>query len=161
MKHSPEAAALTDLILEVFRFNGQLLVAGDRLTKPLGLTSARWQVLGAIDLADHPMTVAQISRRMGVSRQSVQRIANDLVGLNFITFENNPDHVRAKLIIPTVKGREALKRIGAVQIEWSNALAKEMDAARLIEALDVLRELQLRCETTETAPTNAEIQSNG
>ena len=160
MKHSSEAAVLTDLILEVFRLNGQLLIAGDQLTKPLGLTSARWQVLGAIDLAGHPMTVAQISRRMGVSRQSVQRIANDLVDLGFVAFEENPDHVRAKLIIPTAKGREALKRISAIQIEWSNALAKGTDAARLIETVELLRALQVRCETTETAAMNAEMPSD-
>ncbi len=156
IKHTSEAAALTDLILEVFRLNGQLLAAGDRLTKPVGLTSARWQVLGAIDLAGHPMTVAQIARRMGVSRQSVQRIANDLVGLDFVTFENNPDHVRAKLIILSAKGREALEHINAVQIEWSNALAGGMDAARLIGALEVLRKLRLRSETNETALMSAE-----
>jgi hypothetical protein len=31
------------------RFNGRLLTAGDKLTKELGLSSALWQVLGAID----------------------------------------------------------------------------------------------------------------
>jgi hypothetical protein len=35
--------AFTELILEVFRLNGLLLEAGDRLTHPVGLSSARWQ----------------------------------------------------------------------------------------------------------------------
>ena len=37
---------ITDLILETFRLNGQLLAAGDALVSDVGLTSARWQVLG-------------------------------------------------------------------------------------------------------------------
>lgn len=158
MKHTPEAAALTDLILEVFQLNGQLLTTGDRLSKTLGLTSARWQVLGSIDLAGHPLSVAQIGRRMGVSRQAVQRVANDLEALGFVTFESNPDHIRAKLVVPTAKGRKALNRITAIQIEWSNALAKGMDAARLSEAVEVVRESRLRCVTTETTPMNAKEQ---
>ena len=42
---------LTDLVLDVFRLNGALLASGDTLVKDLGLTSARWQVLGAIALS--------------------------------------------------------------------------------------------------------------
>jgi len=149
MKHTPEAAAFTELLLEVFRFNGQLLAAGDRLAGAVGLTSARWQVLGAINRAGHPMTVSQIGRRMGLSRQSVQRIANDLKALGFVTFESNPDHVRSMLVVPSAKARKALEGIGAIQIDWSNDLAKGMDATRLIEAVEVIRELQSRCEDIE------------
>lgn len=160
MRRSPEADAFTDLILEVFRINGQLLAAGDHLTKPLGLTSARWQVLGAIDLAGHPMTVAQISRRMGVSRQSVQRIANDLKAAGFISFEPNLDHARAKLIVATAKGKSALEHIATIQAEWANTVAKGMAVEQLVETADVLRELQARCEKLETAPEKTKAQSN-
>lgn len=145
MQRTPEAVAMTELVLEVFRLNGRLLEAGDRLTRPLGLTSARWQVLGAIEIAGQPLTVPQIGRRMGVSRQAVQRVANDLESLGFITFQDNPDHARAKLIVPTRKGRDALSQIDVMQMEWSNDLTEGMNAARLREAVEVLRELQSRC----------------
>ena len=62
---------MTDLILDLFRLNGRLLAAGDRLVAGLGLTSARWQVLGAIALADRPQPVAWLARDMGVYRQGV------------------------------------------------------------------------------------------
>ena len=147
MKRTPAAIALTRLVLEIFRLNGQLLVEGDRLTKPLDLTSARWQVLGAIELAGQAMSVAQISRRMGLSRQAVQRVANDLKKHGFISFEDNPDHIRAKLIVPTRKGQEALAQIELVQLKWSNALASGIDEVRLVDAFDVLRTMSARCET--------------
>jgi hypothetical protein len=53
--------------------NGQLLAAGDRLVEDLNLTSARWQMLGAIALADSPHTAPQLAARMGVSRQGAQK----------------------------------------------------------------------------------------
>jgi DNA-binding MarR family transcriptional regulator len=151
MKHTIDAAFVTDLILEVFRLNGQLLEAGDRLTKPLDLTSARWQVLGAIDIAGRSLSVPQIGRRMGISRQAVQRIANDLEGLGFVTFESNPDHARARLVVLTDKARSVLAQIRAWQIERSNNLSRGMDAGWLSEAVEVLREMKLRREQMEFA----------
>ena len=154
MKRTPEAAALTSLILEVFRLNGQLLMQGDRLTEPLGLTSARWQVLGSLELSDHPISVAQAARRMGLTRQAVQRVANDLEMLGFTRFENNPDHARAKLIVPTAKGRKALELIEKRQIEWSNNLARGINVSQLSNVIEMLDELVARCKSMENAPAN-------
>ena len=50
---------------------------GNRLGAGAGLTSARWQVLAALALAGRPLTVAQIARTMGLSRQSVQRLVDE------------------------------------------------------------------------------------
>jgi DNA-binding MarR family transcriptional regulator len=56
-----------------------MLEAGDVLSAGEGLTSARWQVLGAIVLADRPPTVPQIARRMGLTRQGVHATVRRLV----------------------------------------------------------------------------------
>src|ERR1700750_134870 len=106
-RHTPGGEALTGLVLAVFRLNGQLLAAGDRLVADLGLTSARWpglgasalpprpppggwlargpglpsarwQVLGAIALAPSPQPVAWLARNMGLNRQGVQRLVNEM-----------------------------------------------------------------------------------
>ncbi|HTX04914.1 MAG TPA: helix-turn-helix domain-containing protein, partial [Steroidobacteraceae bacterium] len=77
---------MTDLILNLFRLNNVLLTAGDRLVHGLGLTSARWQVLGAIAYADRPQPVAWLARDMGANRQNVQRIINDLNEAGLVTF---------------------------------------------------------------------------
>ena len=73
---TPQGAAVTDLIIEVFRLNGLLLEAGDLLTHPVGLTSARWQILGVVEHA--PISVAHVARTMHLARQSVQQIADGL-----------------------------------------------------------------------------------
>ncbi len=152
MTRTLEATALTSLILEVFQLNGQLRSQGDRLAESLGLTSARWQVLGSIELAGHPLSVAQAARRMGLTRQAVQRVANDLQSLGFTRFEHNPDHATAKLIVPTPKGREALELIEKRQVEWANNLAIDIDVSQLSNAIEVLGDLRARCEALENTP---------
>ena len=139
VKHTPEGEALTELILEVFRFNGELLDAGNRLTEPHGLTSARWQVMGAIDLAGVPLTVAQIARRMGLARQGVQRIANDLRKQNFLEFEPNIDHKRSPHLSLSKKGSKALKAIKNEQALWVNQLADGLSERRLKSAVKILQ----------------------
>ncbi len=150
--HTPEAVALTALILETFRLNGRLLAAGDRLTGDLGLSSARWQVMGAID--ETPLPVAQIARNMGLTRQAVQRIANVLADEGLVAFAENPNHRRAKLVCPTARGREALQVIRRRQVDWSNRLAAGLAGPAIEEALAVMRTLRQRLEAeTEAAPT--------
>src|SRR5260370_16676944 len=95
---SPEGTALTSLILAVFRLNGRLIAEGDRLVGSLGLTSARWQVLGALALAGAGQTVPDIARAMGLTRQSVQRVANELVEAGLLERSGNPRHAPAHLI---------------------------------------------------------------
>ena len=86
---------LTALILEVFKLNGALIAAGHRLLADLRLTSARCQVLGAVRLAPTPHTVPDIARTMGLTRQSVQRIVNDLVESALLERSENPRHLPA------------------------------------------------------------------
>ena len=77
-KRTPAGDALTNLVLDIFRLNSLILTAGDRLVAGLGLTSARWQILGAIVAAERPQPVAWLARDLGANRQNVQRIINDL-----------------------------------------------------------------------------------
>jgi DNA-binding MarR family transcriptional regulator len=116
--------ALTGLVLELFRCNSLLLNAGDRLVAPLGLSSARWQVLGAIAQAQRPQPVAWLARDMGANRQNVQRIVNELEKDGLTAFAPNPHHRRAQLVILTDKGRKAFEAAMRLQAPWINGLAK-------------------------------------
>src|SRR5437016_12492641 len=91
--------ALTELMLEVFRLNGRLLASGDRLVADIGLSSARWQVLGAIALAGPHLPVAHIARNMGLTRQAVRRLVNELAADGLVAFATNPHHRRARLVL--------------------------------------------------------------
>ena len=111
--HSPlkpdGIAALTALALAVFRLNGALLQWGDALVEPLGLTSARWQMLGAIALADRPLTAPEVGAAMGVTRQGAQKQLNALLELGLVQTLANPAHRRSLLYTLTARGRRLRK----------------------------------------------------
>lgn len=144
----PEAAtdAMTTLILEVFRLNGRLLVAGDRLVAGLGLTSARWQVLGAVALSDRPQPVAWLARSMGLTRQGVQRIVNELHKEGLVDFKTNPNHRRAQLVVLTPHGTSAFYAAARLQEPWADALAQGVALAEIETCLRVLSGLRKRLE---------------
>jgi DNA-binding MarR family transcriptional regulator len=123
MTRTPSGDALTRLMLDLFRLNSLVVIAGDRLVAPLGLTSARWQVLGAIVAAERPQPVAWLARDLGANRQNVQRIINDLQREGLVTFAPNPHHKRAQLIVLTDKGQYAFKSAMELQEPWVNKLA--------------------------------------
>lgn len=126
---------LTDLILEVFRLNGRLLVTGDRLVASLGLTSARWQVLGAIALVTIPQSVSWLARDMGLNRQGVQRIVNEMCKMGLVEFQANPHHKRAQLVVLSEMGRVAFDAATQLQVPWVNRLAEGISPAD-IEAVN-------------------------
>jgi DNA-binding MarR family transcriptional regulator len=146
LSHTPEGAALTALLLDIFRLNGALIAEGDRLVGEIGLTSARWQVLGAAALSPVPLPVAAIARNMGLTRQAVQRVANDLAQAGFVRFAANPHHRRAKLVMLTAPGTAAFRAASARQTPWANLIAAGLDPRRIKAATVVLRSIGQRLE---------------
>ena len=141
-----EGEAVTALILDVFRLNGRLLVAGDRLVAELGLTSARWQVLGAIAYAERPESVAWHARTMGVHRQGVQRIANELENEGIVEFQPNPHHKRAHLVVLTSKGQKLFEAALALQAPWVNRLSSGLKMKDIATAKKVIEQLKTQLE---------------
>jgi DNA-binding MarR family transcriptional regulator len=128
---TPEAA-YTRMVLLVFRLNGLLLEAGDRMAEPVGQTSARWQVMGVVDHG--PMTVAGVARRMGLRRQSVQRTADRLVADGVATYLDNPADKRARLLTLTPSGRRSLRAIECAQRAWARQIGDAVGLEPLLQA---------------------------
>jgi DNA-binding MarR family transcriptional regulator len=129
---------VADLIVSVFRLNGALIDTGNRLVADIGLTSAWWQVLGALDLSPVPLPVAHIARNMGLSRQAVQRVADLLAEKGLVRFAVNPHHQRAKLVVLTAQGRAAVKDAEKRQRPWARDLMAGVSLERIATALEVL-----------------------
>jgi DNA-binding MarR family transcriptional regulator len=123
---------LTNVILTVFRLNGRLMETAQQLAAEGGLTAAWWRVLGGV--LDEPRTVADIGRRMGMTRQGVQRIADLLVEHGLAEFRPNPAHRRAKLLACTEAGYWAIRRIALAQHPWSDRIGAEVGADELAGA---------------------------
>lgn len=138
-----------DLIVEVFRLNGLLLTTADKLVSKFGLTGARWQVLGAIAQVGVPETTARLARNMGLTRQSVQRVVNEMVSEGMLALQDNPHHKRAKLVVMTPRGERAFGQALELQGPWVKALSAGISKKRLIDARDVLAALGAKLEKQE------------
>jgi DNA-binding MarR family transcriptional regulator len=147
-----EGEKATEVILSTFRVNGLLLAAGDRLAAEHGLTSARWQVLGAIALAQRPLTVPQIARRMGLTRQSVHTTVNRLVADGLAELVPNADHRRSQLVRMTELGEARYRVMDEKQAVWVNELAAGLRRSELETTARVLAELSTRLEAGSLQP---------
>jgi DNA-binding MarR family transcriptional regulator len=145
-KRTPSGAAVSELIVAIFRLNGRLLVSGDRLVASFGLTSARWQVLGAIASSPTAEPVARLARNMGLNRQGVQRIVGELAAEGFVELKDNPHHRSAKLVVMTAKGLKAFDAAMRLQTPWVNMLGEGFDPKSIEKAGRVLEELRERLE---------------
>jgi DNA-binding MarR family transcriptional regulator len=134
-----EGRLLTEVIMTTFRLNGRLLEVAQRLAAEGGITAAWWQVLGGT--LDQPRTVAEIGRRMGLTRQAVQRNADLLVDRGLAEYRRNPNHRRANLLACTEAGYWAIRRIALAQHPWANRIGAEVGAADLEHALTTMQRL--------------------
>jgi DNA-binding MarR family transcriptional regulator len=143
---SEAGALLTEMVLTTFRLNARVLEAAQQLATAGGLTAAWWQVLGGV--LDEPRTVAEVSRRMGVSRQGVLRVADLLVERGLAEYRPNPAHRRAQLLACTEAGYWAIRQISVVTHPWTDRIGPQVGAAELRSALATMQRL---VEVLETA----------
>lgn len=142
---SPDAKDdITQLILSVFRVNGALLIAGDRLTSSIGLTSARWQVLGSVATSPAPMSVASIAKSMGFSRQNIRVIVRELETAGMVRLAENPNHQRASLVLLTPKGQHATDAATALQEPFASAISEGLTQRQMKECIRTLQQLLTR-----------------
>ncbi|MFJ7048735.1 MarR family winged helix-turn-helix transcriptional regulator [Streptomyces sp. NPDC101112] len=135
---------LSRTALGVFRLNGQLLSVADELARPAGLTAAWWQVLGAV--LPEPLPVSGVARAMGITRQSVQRVADLLVDRGLAAYVPNPAHRRAKLLTPTPAGRAAVEKIDPGHAALADRLAEALGEEGFAETVRVLEALSAALE---------------
>jgi len=150
-KRTPAGDALTGLILDLFRLNSLILTAGDRLVARLRLTSARWQILGAIAYAERPQPVAWLARDLGGNRQNVQRIVNDLHKEGLVTFEANPHHRRAQLVVLTDKGKQTFDAAMRLQAPWVRNLSEGLSVKDIDTMHRAIIALRQKLESNESS----------
>lgn len=130
---------LTSLIVPVIRLEAHFSRAGEAIAAAGGQTLARWLALEMV--ADGPASVAQIARRMELTRQSVQRVADLLQEDGLTEYMDNPAHRRAKLVRITPRGQTTLRTIQTAQRTWANSVGAEIGEADLRHASDVVDRL--------------------
>jgi DNA-binding MarR family transcriptional regulator len=139
-ERTPAGDAFTSFVFQVARLGGEFTAIGETLAALGDQTLARCFVLDAAE--DGPASVAQIDRRLGMARQSVQRVADLLVRDQLAHYEDNPDHRRAKLLRPTDAGRRALVTITTAQKAWADKLGAEIGEVELARVTAIIERIQ-------------------
>jgi len=139
--HSPKRKLFLDLVLSIFRLNGLLQAEGDRMAGDLGLTSARWKVIGVVALAPGGVTVPAIARTLGQSRQAVQRITDVMADDELVNYVENPRHRRSPLVQLSERGLQVYNALRAVQDPWAIEHTEDISVAELQSALQLIQRL--------------------
>lgn len=131
-------------IHSIFEANRLLREAGERLASAEGQTHARRMVLQA---ARGGATVPDIARKLGLNRQGVQRVADDLASEGLGRYADNPRHQISKLFIVTEKGESVLYKIQLAHADWIERIKAEsigtdwnVFAGELAEVVRILRQ---------------------
>jgi DNA-binding MarR family transcriptional regulator len=133
--HDPYAL----LVAEVYHAAGEMRRAGEAIAAMAGQTQARWQLMSAV--SEGQWTVADAARQLGISRQGVQRIADELVADSLALYAPNPRHQRSPFLQLTDAGRDALAKITAAARRSNQRMARVLPAEQLSQARDVLRRI--------------------
>ncbi len=138
-RRTPKAELLRQLILDMLQLDGALRSHAEGMTAMQGQTPARWKVLTAAGC--DVRTVPQIARRMGLTRQAVQRIANQLVQQGLATFVENPEHRGSPILRLTHEGTAIDDAISDRHARWSNQVARNLDERKMKAALEAIHDL--------------------
>jgi DNA-binding MarR family transcriptional regulator len=145
-KKTPESNALTDLIRTVLRMNTTVQKSGTRLMRGTGITNARWQILSELSAFEKRVTVSELARHMGLTRQAIQRIMDDMASDGLVEFVENLGDARAMHLLVTEAGKatydEALER----EWQWTNAIAEDFDAEQIARAVTLLEAIMQRMQ---------------
>lgn len=138
------------LIADVYEAAGALRRWGEAVAAAEGQTQSRWQVLSVV--SESPMTVPAAARRLGISRQAVQRTVNELVADGLVRTAPNPDHRTAALVELTDVGRDRLARMTRRATEVHRELGGAFLVRDIEHARDVLQRLVIQVRGAAAGP---------
>lgn len=127
--------SISRLSHQVFKLNGLLHEEGMRMSKGSPVNPSRWRILGVLVRSNTPLTVPQIAREFGQSRQSVQRLVDAMHADGYLDYIHNPAHAKSRLV--------GLTQIGEQTYE-SLIDQREASLSNMAEALD--NDLMLQTE---------------
>ena len=141
------------LVADIFEAAGLLRRRGEEIAAGEGQTQARWQLLSVV--SETPLTVPSAARRLGITRQAVQRVANDLVREDLAIFRPNRDHRTSPLLELTAHGQDVLARITARFRDVEHGFTEGIEPSALVGARDVIRRLNARLRDQVSAAPEA------
>jgi DNA-binding MarR family transcriptional regulator len=146
---TPASNAFTDLIRAILRTNATVQKSGTRLMRGTGITNARWQMLSELFALEQRVTVSELARHLGVSRQAIQRLADDMVSDGMVEFIKNPGDARAMHLLPTEAGRARYDEAQECEWQWTNAIAADFDAEQIVRTVALLEAIMQKMQSDD------------
>jgi DNA-binding MarR family transcriptional regulator len=148
---STAASLIPPIVEEVYELAGRFRARGEMIAAAAGQTQARWQIMSVA--SGQPRTVPQIARRLGVTRQNVQRIADILVRDHWARYDSNPDHGTSPFLVLEERGAATLMRITHAAEAWHAETAARFTQAEL---RSIHRGLRRLLDATRAMPSEKE-----
>jgi DNA-binding MarR family transcriptional regulator len=148
--------SLHDLFKEVFALQTMLARVMDKVHEQAGLSTPQRRVIQLLNRLG-AATVPDMAFELGVSRQSVQVICNDLFSRNLIEFTDNPRHKRSKLVILTEPGHHAFQQAQQKEYQVIEQLFQGIEIEKVAETCRMLARIR---KTMENLPDGGHLISN-
>lgn len=108
-----------------------IIQLGNLLTRRLApvfekanVTPQQFAVLTTI--ADEPMSLAGVARRLAVSKQNMTGMIARLESLGLVERSENPEDLRSARVQVTRRGRGLVEKLGPLYEEWRKTLGRDV-----------------------------------
>jgi DNA-binding MarR family transcriptional regulator len=140
--------AVTDLIRAVMRMNATVQKSGTRLMRGTGMTTARWQTLSELCALEKPVSVSELARYMGLTRQAVQRLVDGMASDGLLELSANSGNARAIHLHLTEAGKAAYEAALERKWSWTNTIAEGLEAEQIACAVGLLKAVTQKMQAT-------------
>ena len=129
------------LVADVYELAGVSRRTSEQVARSQGLTAARWHIMSVV--REEALSVSAVARRLGLARQSVQRVVDDLAASGHVRLDPDPTDRRAPRVTLTAAGQECVARLFAASEAGRDAVLARagVTAAALAEARRTVRAL--------------------
>lgn len=110
---------------------------------------ARAELVGALRQGPQPQSA--LAAVLGVTKQAVQQIIDELSDLGAVERRSDPDDARTRLVALTAKGRKALEESNAAKREIEARFRAALGARRFAQFMDDLERLAAESGSGEPA----------
>lgn len=144
-------AALHDLFKEVFALQATLSRVMDKAHERAGLSTPQRKIIQLLKRLG-TATVPDIATNLGVSRQSVQVVCNDLLSRELLEFTDNPRHKRSKLATLTESGHRAFQQAQENEYQAIEQVMPEIELEKTRETGRILAHVRHALENLPASP---------
>jgi DNA-binding MarR family transcriptional regulator len=137
--------ALRTLGRRLHEASAGLLLVGDRVLAPLGITSTQWKVLAALTV-EGPLRVSDLVSRLRLDQAGTSRLVDRLEQAALVTRQPSQEDRRETRLLLTAEGERVAARCRAVLAPVMDELTQDFDEAQLVAFARALEAFATRIE---------------